>query len=221
MAGRIRLMIAIIVAVVVGVLISAQATWRFGLPIGLAVLGIVYVAWTWAILWPFDGSQTRAHAQAEEPGRLVSHLLVVVFAFGSLASVAVLLLGNGSRHRDLQAAVALLNCAVAWFSVQTIFTALYGVLFYADSAAGLGAALTGKTPGGDVGGGIDFAGTEVPSYRDFAYVAFTMGMCFQVSDTGFRDSTMRTAGLQHALLSYVFGTVVIATLINFVAGLGG
>ena len=221
MAGRIRLMVAIVVACAVGALTSAQAGWRFGLPIGLAVLGIVYVAWSWAVLWPFDGHQTREHAQAEEPGRLVSHVLVVLFAFGSLASVALLLLEGGGRHRDLQAAVALLNCAVAWFSVQTIFAALYGVLYYADSDKGLGAALTGKARGGDAGGGIDFAGTEVPSYRDFAYVAFTMGMCFQVSDTGFRNSTMRTAGLQHALLSYVFGTVVIATLINFVAGLGG
>jgi uncharacterized membrane protein len=221
MAGRIRLMVAIVVACAAGAVTSAQAGWRFGLPIGLAVLGIVYVAWSWAVMWPFDGNQTREHAQAEEPGRLVSHVLVVLFAFGSLASVALLLLEGGGRHRDLQAAVALLNCAVAWFSVQTIFTALYGVLYYADSDAGLGAALTGKARGGDVGGGIDFAGTEVPSYRDFGYVAFTMGMCFQVSDTGFRNSTMRTAGLQHALLSYVFGTVVIASLINFVAGLGG
>lgn len=221
MAGRIRLMVAIIVACVAVGLTTVQAGWRFGLPIGLAVLGIVYVAWSWAVVWPFDGPQSREHAQAEEPGRFVSHVLVMLFAFGSLASVAVLLLGGGGRHRDLQAAMALLNCAVAWFSVQTIFTALYGELYYADSQAGLGAALTGKARGGNPSGGIDFAGTDVPSYRDFAYVAFTMGMCFQVSDTGFRNSTMRTAGLQHALLSYVFGTVVIATLINFVAGLGG
>jgi uncharacterized membrane protein len=220
MAGRIRLVVAMVLACVAGVVTSALAGWRFGLPIGLAVLGLVYAVSSWAVMWPFDGRETRIHAQAEEPGRLLSHVLVLLFAFGSLASVALLLLGGGG-HTDLQAAVALLSCAVAWFSVQTIFTALYGQLYYSDAKAGVGAALTGKAPDADVGGGIDFAGTTVPGYRDFAYVAFTMGMCFQVSDTGFRNTNMRTTGLQHALLSYVFGTFVIATLINFVAGLGG
>jgi uncharacterized membrane protein len=219
MAGRIRLMVAIVIACAVGGFTTAQAGWRFGLLLGLATLCVVYSAWSWVVMWPFDGDETRLHAQAEEPGRVVSHALVVVLAFGSLASVALLLLGGGG-HPNLQAAVALLSCAVAWFSVQTIFTALYGQLYYADADAGVGAVLAGKALGGDSGGGIDFAGTAVPSYRDFAYVAFTMGMCFQVSDTGFRNTTMRTAGLQHALLSYVFGTFVIATLINFVAGLG-
>ena len=219
MAGRIRLMVAIVVAGAAGTITSTQSGWRFGLLIGLAALCIVYSAWSWAVMWPFDGQQTRTHAQAEEPGRLVSHVVVVLLALGCLASLALLLLGNGDR--DVQAAVALLSCAVAWFTVQTIFTALYGQLYYADAEAGMGDALSGKAPSGDGGGGIDFTGTAVPSYRDFAYVAFTMGMCFQVSDTGFRNTTMRTAGLQHALLSYVFGTFVIATLINFVAGLGG
>ena len=220
MAGLKRLMVAIVVALAAGAITTVQSGWRFGLLSGLAVLCVVYSVWSWVVMWPFDGDQTRLHAQQEEPGRLVSHVLVVLLAFGSLASVALLLLGGGG-HPDLQAAVALLSCAVAWFSVQTIFTALYGQLYYADVEAGMGAALTGRAPGDDAGGGIDFAGTLVPSYRDFAYVAFTMGMCFQVSDTGFRNTTMRTAGLQHALLSYVFGTFVIATLINFVASLGG
>ena len=220
MAGRIRLKVAIAIACAGGAITSAQSGWRFGLLVGLAALCIVYSAWSWVVMWPFDGHQTRTHAQAEEPGRLVSHVLVVFLAFGCLASVALLLLGTDG-DRDVQAAVALLSCAVAWFSVHTIFTALYGQLYYADAEAGLADELTGRAPSGDDGGGIDFAGTVVPSYRDFAYVAFTMGMCFQVSDTGFRNTTMRTAGLQHALISYVFGTVVIAALINFVAGLGG
>ena len=221
MAGRIRLVVAIVVACVAGAVTSTLAGWRFGLPIALTVLGIVYAVSSWAVMWPFDGQQTRIHAQAEEPGRRLSHLLVLLFAFGSLASVTLLLVEGGGRHRDLQAAVALVGCAVAWFSVQTIFTAIYGVLYYTEGDAGLGVALAGKAPDAGVGSGIDFAGTALPSYHDFAYVSFTMGMCFQVSDTGFQTTTMRTTGLQHALLSYMFGTVVIATLINFVAGLGG
>ena len=32
-------------------------------------------------------------------------------------------------------------------------------------------------------GGVDFNGVDEPDYRDFAYLAFTIGMTYQVSDT--------------------------------------
>ena len=69
--------------------------------------------------------------------------------------------------------------------------------------------------------GIGFGddGSEPPSYRDFAYVAFTIGMTYQVSDTTLRDRRFRRAVLNHALLSYVFGVVIVATSINLIAGL--
>jgi uncharacterized membrane protein len=67
---------------------------------------------------------------------------------------------------------------------------------------------------------VDFNEDDAPDYRDFAYLAFTIGMTFQVSDTTLQTSEIRRTALRHALLSYVFGAVVIATTINLVAGLG-
>ena len=52
----------------------------------------------------------------------------------------------------------------------------------------------------------DPAGPEERTYRDFAYVAFTIGMCYQVSDTTVRDRPIRRTVLSHDLLSYMFGT---------------
>ena len=69
-------------------------------------------------------------------------------------------------------------------------------------------------------GGIDFTQEPDPTYRDFAYVGFTIGMTFQVSDTDIGKSTIRTAVLRHALLSFVFGSVILAITINLLAGLG-
>jgi uncharacterized membrane protein len=71
-------------------------------------------------------------------------------------------------------------------------------------------------------GGINFnsKGTaDAPTYSDFAYVAFTIGMTYQVSDTNMETAEIRRAVLYHALLSFVFGTAIIASTINFVAGL--
>jgi len=69
------------------------------------------------------------------------------------------------------------------------------------------------------GGGIDFHSEEFPHYRDFAYVAFTLGMTYQVSDTNLTSKRIRSTALRHALISYVFGIAVIAVTINVVAGL--
>ena len=58
-----------------------------------------------------------------------------------------------------------------------------------------------------------------PTFRDFAYVAFTIGMTFQVSDTGLRSTLVRATALRHALMSFVFNTVILAVTVNVVAGL--
>ena len=44
-------------------------------------------------------------------------------------------------------------------------------------------------------------------------------MTYQVSDTDLTTKAMRHNALRHALLSYLFGTVIVATTINLAAGL--
>ena len=68
-------------------------------------------------------------------------------------------------------------------------------------------------------GGIDFNQEESPQYSDFAYLSFDLGMTYQVSDTTLRSSELRRTVLKHTLLSYLFGSVILATVINLVAGL--
>ncbi|MGV9804004.1 DUF1345 domain-containing protein [Micromonospora chersina] len=71
-------------------------------------------------------------------------------------------------------------------------------------------------------GGIDLddpLGRDRPTYRDFAYVAFTIGMTYQVSDTAIRDPGVRQSVLSHAVLSYVFGVVIVASFVNLMGGL--
>ena len=87
--------------------------------------------------------------------------------------------------------------------VHTTYTTRYALLYY-----------TGKP------GGIDFNQGEPPAYVDFAYLAFTLGMTYQVSDTDLQTRPIRATALRHALLSYLLGAVVLATVINLVAGLG-
>ena len=61
--------------------------------------------------------------------------------------------------------------------------------------------------------------TELPTFMDFAYVAFTIGMTYQVSDTTLRSSQIRLAAFGHGLQAFVFGSMILATTVNLVAGL--
>jgi uncharacterized membrane protein len=91
----------------------------------------------------------------------------------------------------------------AWLVVHTVYTTWYALLYYSHDR-----------------GGIDFNQGEPPAYADFAYLAFTLGMTYQVSDTDLQTRPIRATALRHALLSYLLGAVVLATVINLVAGLG-
>ena len=68
---------------------------------------------------------------------------------------------------------------------------------------------------------IDFNQDEDPTFSDFAYFSFNLGMAYQVSDTDLKSSDVRRVVLGHTLLAYLYGTIVIASTINLVAGIGG
>ena len=92
---------------------------------------------------------------------------------------------------------------LSWVLVHVVHTLTYARLYYTDEE-----------------GGVDFNTPSPPRYSDFAYLAFIIGMTFQVSDTALQASRMRAVALRQALLSYLFGTVIIATTINLIVNLG-
>jgi len=195
--------VAIAVGLVVGVVASVVgAAWPFAVLVGWMAGGVTYLAWKWIAIWPMDAPTTARHAVREDPGRAVMDVLVLVSAVASLAAVGLLLTSSG-HDPDVRAALSVGSVAVAWAAVHTTFATRYARLYYS---------------GPD--GGIDFNSDEPPAYTDFAYLAFTIGMTFQVSDTAIRAKAIRATALRHALLSFLFGTVIIATMINLLASLG-
>lgn len=187
------------VSVVVGGRASAPA-------VGWTVAGLVYVVWTWAVVGRMDPRRTRSHATREDPTRAATDVIVVSASVASLAGVGYLLIGSNApgTGADLSAAIGLLSVVSSWVVVHTVFALRYASLYY----------------GRDPAGGIGFNQDEPPAYVDFAYLAFTLGMTYQVSDTALQDRRMRAMALRQALLSYLLGAIVPATAINLVAGLG-
>jgi uncharacterized membrane protein len=199
----VRLWSALALGVVVGVAISVPGTWQYGLLIGWMSAAGLFVGWMWFTIWPMNNRQTAQHATRDDPGRASSDVIVLVAAVASLGAVGLLVMGSaGSGGKVAEAIFSVGSVALAWAVVHTIFTVRYARLYY-----------TG------VQGGIDFNEDDPPEYSDFAYLAFTIGMTYQVSDTDLVNKAFRATALRHALLSYLFGVVIIAMMINLVAGL--
>jgi uncharacterized membrane protein len=167
----------------------------------------VFLAWVWSTIGSKDAAATALAAQTEDASRAASEAVLIGAGTASLVAVAFTLVEAGRRagaDRALLIALAVASVVLAWASVHTVYALRYARLYYSDPV-----------------GGIDFNSNDPPRYLDFAYVALTVGMTSQVSDTSLTVRRLRRAAIHHALLSYVFGTVVVALTINIVAGLLG
>ena len=192
--------------VVVGAATAVPVGAGFGAMLGWDAASAVYVNLVWASVWRMDAERTARTAVREDPARATTDALVLTAALASLAAVGLLLVSAAhiaGTSRDLRVALGLVSVALAWGVVHTVFALRYAALYYS----------------GPDGGGIDFHGGRAPDYADFAYLAFTIGMTFQVSDTDIGSAPIRRTALRHALLSYLFGTGVLATTVNLVASL--
>ncbi|MEW5812495.1 MAG: DUF1345 domain-containing protein [Actinomycetota bacterium] len=197
----VRLVVASLLGVLAGVAVSVEFGW-FAILIGWDVLALTYLVWTWSVLWRFDAEQTASHAEVEEPGRRTVFALVLVGALASLVGVGLLLAKARPQHVGAVApAVAVGSVVISWFAVHTLFALTYAKIFFREKPVG----------------GIDFNTDEPPRYSDFAYVAYAVGMSFAISDTNLTSSRMRATALKHGLLSYLFGSVIVASVVNLIA----
>jgi uncharacterized membrane protein len=200
-----RLAVMLAAGVAASVVVAPLTSWIIAPVVGWAVAALVYSSWVWLIIGPMDAAATASHATEEDPSRATTDLLIIGASLASLAAVAVILIAGhqtSATPQVLLATLAVVSVALSWLLVHTLFTLRYARLYYR----------------GDVGG-INFNQTQPPQYSDFAYLAFTLGMTFQVSDTNIETHAIRSTALRHALLSFVFGSVILATVINLVAGL--
>jgi len=188
------------------VALVAGASWSVAALFAEDAAATVFLVWVWAAVGRADAESTSRLARREDTSRAAAEAILLGAGAGSLI-VVVFTLGQagraGSPDRGLLTALAIVSIALAWASVHTVYLLRYARYFYSPPE-----------------GGIDFHG-EAPDYIDFAYLALTIGMTFQISDTDITAKRVRRAALHHALLSYVFGTVILAATVSSVAGLLG
>jgi len=199
-----RALISLAAGVVAGVIPVLLGVGELApLTVWVAASGTVLI-WVWRTCWPMGPDRTKWIAEAERESYSTDTAVIVASVISLAAVIVALIRASGVDNAVSAADIALSVAAVvlAWALVNTVFALKYARLYYFDSD-----------------GGIDFKQREPPTYSDFAYMAFTVGMSFAVSDSEPTSTGIRRVVLGHALLSYAFGTGVIAVTINLVANL--
>lgn len=171
---------------------------RLAAPIGWDAAALSYVAHVWFKLAPATAEEIMKWSAEEDEGRWAITLVLTA----AVAASVVAIFDMASRGSTALAALTIL---CSWALLHTVFAAHYARRCFADAL---------ESPG------LDFPG-EHPRFVDFAYYAFTIGMTFQTSDVETRSSAMRRLTLVHALLSFVFNTVIIAISVGLASGLIG
>jgi uncharacterized membrane protein len=204
--SRAKLVTMLLAGLAAAIATGIAGAWDYAPLAGWDIAALVFTVWVWLGTSPMSSTATAAHATREDPSVAVTDLIVLIASVASLVAVGLVLVQASSAkgaQQTLLAGLGVASVGLSWFTVHTLFTLRYARLYY-----------TGED------GGVNFKQATPPRYLDFAYLAFTIGMTFQVSDTDIEAPEIRHTALRHALLSYLFGAVILATTINLIAGLG-
>jgi uncharacterized membrane protein len=167
------------------------------------VSALVLLVLMWVIILRANAAETRRRASAEDPGRLVIWLIVMVASVVSLFAGAIVFPSADKlapEARQELHALCLMAVAMSWLVTHTAYALRYAHLYYREE---------------DGIGGLEFPGGEPPRDFDFAYFSFTVGMCFQVSDVVVSNHAIRRDTLIHAMISFAYNTAVLATVLSF------
>jgi uncharacterized membrane protein len=202
-----RALLSLAAGLLAGVVVALVWTTALLLLVSWTVTAAVLLTWVWRKSWPLGPAGTKHVAEQESRTRSTDVWLIAA-AVVSLAVVVQALVQSGSSRTPASVAsviLSVLSVALSWALVNTVYAFTYARLYYVDEPDA---------------GGIDFKQEDPPTYSDFAYLAFTVGMSFAVSETEPTATRIRRVALGHALLSYAFGTGVMAVAINLVTNLG-
>jgi uncharacterized membrane protein len=203
-----RFGISLAAGAVVGAILWTRCSTLTASFVAWDATGLVMLVLSWSGIVRANAIRTKVRAASEDPGRTAVYAIVLLTSLVTL--LVAIVLSRRARvvapgEEEILVALSIAAVVLSWGLTHTAFTLRYAHLYYRDDDEGIG--------------GIDFAGGAQPTYFDFAYFAFTIGMCFQVSDTAVTSGQVRRAVLLHAILSFVYNTALVAFVLNLVFGM--
>ncbi|MEW0896425.1 DUF1345 domain-containing protein [Acinetobacter baumannii] len=208
--NRPHFFIALIFGVVVASLLAWLTSWKWSTILLASWNGSIslFLLHVWKLMRSADHSQMQQQAKKQDESKWVIMLIVLLAITMSLVAILVQLsqLPSGHYEKLGHVALALLTIISAWLFMHTVFALHYAHDFYMALSRN------------EENGGLDFPGTEHPTYPDFLYFSYIIGTSAQTADVSITNKHMRLLNLFHAVLSFGFNTTILAICINVAAG---
>lgn len=148
----------------------------------------------------------RESARRNDANRVMLLLICTAVSLAVLAAVASELMQSKAPQASTVALI-IGTLALSCIFSNWVYSVHYAHLFYTRD---------GKS--GEDQGGLDFPKTPEPTYWDFIYFGFCLGMTFQTSDVNVTDRGIRQVVTLHCLAAFIFNLGVIAFSINVLGG---
>jgi uncharacterized membrane protein len=169
----------------------------------------------WAIILTTTPAEVRVIAVKQDSSRTIISVVILFASVVSLFAVIFLMrtLPNPNQAGfPYHVGFAITSVILSWIMIHTIFAIRYAHLYY-------NLLYEERMNQKEHKGGLIFPSDDPPDYFDFAYFSFVIGMTWQVSDIQISSRRIRRMVLFHALLSFLYNTVILALTINIISGL--
>lgn len=201
---RLWFFLALIIGVVVGGITSQMFHLDaiISLLIGWDAAALVLSTLILVNLTGHSSASTAKIATRDDMGKQTTDFIAIAACIVSIGAVIVALALGGKDMMYI--GVSLLTLILSWIVLHSIHIMKYAVMYY-----------------GGTKGGIEFNNRDGsdPTFTDFAYLSFSIGVAYQISDNTFTEQSFRVAAMWHSILSFLFSTIIVAAMINFLAGL--
>lgn len=212
-AFALRPLVALAAGAVACGLADFAPTWAMRMAVGWNVGGAVLLVLWWSVILTINPAETRRRAGMDDPGRAVTWALALsASAFSLFAATHVLAAARDmgvAGDRRVWTAVGGAAVVVSWLVTHTGYALRYAHLYYHRKISGEA----------HLSSGLEFPGGGAPCDLDFAYFAFTLGVCFQTSDVQVNCTRIRRAVLAHVLLAFAYNTIIIGLVVSILGDL--
>ena len=183
--------------------------------VGWNIAALLYVCPTLMILFFDDAAKVRERAAREDENRAVIMSLILIAVGISLGAIVLAMSeskspGHGGHHPVWLVGLTASTLVLSWMVVQSLFALHYAHRYFGD-----------RDDDGSADKGLQFTGDPPRTYRDFIYVAICIGATCQVSDFNITNTQYRNLVTAHALIAFVFNTMVIALGVNIFGNVMG
>lgn len=214
-AARPRLLFSLLAGLIVSYFLPPALSAATRLLIAWNSGTLIYLALAGWMIAKDDHETLTRRAATQDDGRFMILTLAIVAAVASVGAIVIELAATKSMEgaeKSLHIGLAAMTIVTAWTFIHLSFA-----LHYAHEYASERRRQQDCKP--EERGGLLFPGTAKPTYWDFLYFSYVIGVASQTADIAVCSPMMRRIVLVHGVVAFFFNTTILALTINIAAGL--